>query len=209
MILSNVAIHKAMDEGRILIKPEPKPRFKSEGNEDCPYQTTSVDLRLSNELSRLTEGKGMVISLTRGRFQDLSAGENSNRITITDEQPFNLEPGKFILGQTHERVALPLPKNAGDLCYAARIEGRSSYARAGLLVHFTAPTIHAGFGLPDRGTPITLELCNFGRYSIELRPGARICQLIFEEVSGIPVKNESQFQAQVTPDGQSISSITF
>lgn len=208
MILSNIAIHKAMDEGRILIKPEPTPRFKTEGKDDCPYQTTAVDLRLASELSRIKEGKGMVISLTRGGIAELTAGENSDRIHITDEQPFILAPGKFILGQTLERVALPLPKNAGDPCYSARIEGRSSYSRAGLLVHFTAPTIHAGFGLTDRGTTITLELCNFGLYPIELRPEARICQLIFEEVSGIPFKNESQFQTQVTPDGQSTSSIT-
>lgn len=202
MILSNVAIQKAMDAGYILIKPEPTPRVKTEGEDDCPYQTTAVDLRLFDELARLKGGMGITISLTRGGLQRLTAGENSERIKITSEQPFILEPGKFILGQTLEKIALRLPKDKTEPCYAARIEGRSSYARNGLLVHFTSPTIHAGFGRADMGTPITLELCNFGRYPIELRPGARICQLVFEEVAGVPFRNDSQFHSQITPDGQ-------
>ena len=79
---------------------------------------------------------------------------------------------------------------------AARIEGRSSYARAGMMVHFTAPTIHAGY----KGT-ITLEIINLGAANILLKPGAPICQLIIEEVKGHPFRNDSQFQGQKTPGG--------
>ena len=92
-------------------------------------------------------------------------------------------------------VALPL--TAGGECLAARIEGKSSYARCGLLVHFTAPTIHAGFD----GT-ITLELYNLGPLSISLYPRTPICQLIIEAVKGIPFRNDSQFQGQVAPGGR-------
>jgi len=63
-------------------------------------------------------------------------------------------------------------------------------------VHFTAPTIHAGF----RGT-ITLELINFGTIPIALYPGAPICQLIIEQVSGVPFRNDSQFQDQSMASG--------
>lgn len=60
-----------------------------------------------------------------------------------------------------------------------------------MLVHFTAPTIHAGFN----GT-ITLEIMNLGHYSIVLTPLMPICQLIIEEVRGVPFRNDSQFHGQ-------------
>jgi dCTP deaminase len=115
--------------------------------------------------------------------------------TLTDDQPLVLAPHRFILGRTHERVCLPLQVD-GEKSLAARVEGKSSYARCGLLVHFTAPTIHAGFD----GT-ITLEIMNLGPYSIVLRPQMPICQLIIEEVRGIPFRNDSQFQGQARVAG--------
>jgi dCTP deaminase len=65
-----------------------------------------------------------------------------------------------------------------------------------LLVHFTAPTIHAGFA-----GNITLELINLGAIPILLYPEAPICQLIIEEVQGVPFRNDSQFQGQSTAGG--------
>jgi dCTP deaminase len=99
-----------------------------------------------------------------------------------------------VLGKTLERVELPILDNGTSL--AARVEGKSSYARCGLLVHFTAPTVHAGFA----GT-ITLELINLGPLDIALYPSMPICQLIIEQVSGIPFRNDSQFQNQVRAGG--------
>lgn len=64
---------------------------------------------------------------------------------------------------------------------AARIEGKSSFARCGLLVHFTAPTVHAGW----KGR-LTLEIKNLGSNPVTLYQGMPICQLILEEVLGIP-----------------------
>jgi dCTP deaminase len=106
-----------------------------------------------------------------------------------------LPPNTFILGQTLERVQLPI--RDGRPCYAARIEGRSSFARVGLLVHFTAPTIHAGFD----GT-IALEMINLAEYPISLFPEMEICQLIIEEVQPTPFSNPSEFQGQTTPTGR-------
>jgi dCTP deaminase len=82
------------------------------------------------------------------------------------------------------------------MALAARVEGKSSLARCGLLVHFTAPTIHAGF----EGT-ITLEMINLGAYPILLYPGMEISQLIVEQVVGTPRAAASQFQSQSTPVG--------
>jgi dCTP deaminase len=99
-----------------------------------------------------------------------------------------------VLGKTLERVQLPLTPEGPWL--AARVEGRSSYARCGVLVHFTAPTILAGFD----GT-ITLEIMNFGDCSVILRPETPICQLVLEQVSSRPFRNDSQFQGQNRPTG--------
>lgn len=70
-----------------------------------------------------------------------------------------------------------------DTRIAARVEGKSSLARIGLAVHITAPTIHAGFD-----GQIRLEIVNHGPLPILLKPGMRICQLIFEQTLGTPDK---------------------
>ena len=193
MILSNVDIHEAIDKGWLVITPEPSPR-RSDGGLDCPYQTSAVDLRLGHEIAYFKEGLPINIDLRKGNFASLF-GPNSESRLITEDQPYALTRGKLVLAKTLERIELPL--RDGDPCLAARVEGRSSYARCGLLVHFTAPTIHAGYS----GT-ITLELINFGPFPILLYPGAPICQLIVEQVSGTPFRNDSQFQGQSRAGGK-------
>ena len=73
----------------------------------------------------------------------------------------------------------------------------SSRARIGLLIHFTAPTVHPGWS-----GPLTLEMINLGPARILLRPEMPIAQLIVEEVKGLPFENSSQFQNQSTPAGE-------
>lgn len=195
MILSNTGIHEALDSRRLIIEPSPHPRTPSAESLDCPYQTSAVDLRLGEEISVYQKGKAPVqIDLRGGGFAKLGASVMEPR-KLNDDQPFVLTPNKFVLGRTLERVGLPISTNSGE-SLAARVEGKSSYARCGLLVHFTAPTIHAGF----EGT-ITLEIINLGQYSISLHPGMPICQLIVEEVQGVPTRNDSQFQGQGRPIG--------
>jgi dCTP deaminase len=193
MILSNVKIHEALDSGWLKIVPEPAPRRKTAAGEECPYQTSSVDLRLGNEVSWLKPGIPAQVDLRHGGFAKLF-GPNSETKQITEDQPFALEPRRFVLAKTLEWIELPIA--AGGPCLAARIEGRSSYARSGLLVHFTAPTIHAGF----KGT-ITLEMINFGPLPILLYPNMFVAQLIIEMVDGVPFDNEGQFQGQSRAGG--------
>ena len=186
-----------MAAGRLIIDPEPTPLRPDPTNPiSCPYQTTSVDLRLGEEIAYFKDGLAMNIDLRLGNFSDLF-GPNSISRQISAQQPFSLFPGKMVLGKTLERISLPFPQEAAQNCLAARVEGKSSYARCGLIVHFTAPTIHAGFN----GT-ITLELINLGPLPVSLYPGAPICQLIVEEVAGLPFRNESQFQHQSRAGGQ-------
>lgn len=194
MILSNVSIHEALDKGLLVLEPEPTPRFVKKGEPKCPYQTSSVDLRLGAEVAYFPEEAiPAQIDLRRGDFSKLFAPLAQTHV-LSEQQPFVLQPRKFILAKTLERVHLRLTSDETSL--AARVEGKSSYARCGLLVHFTAPTIHAGF----EGT-ITLELINFGPLPIALYPEMPICQLIVEQVHGTPFSNESQFQGQSAPGG--------
>ncbi|MFY9628129.1 MAG: dCTP deaminase [Methylocystis sp.] len=100
---------------------------------------------------------------------------------------YQLKQKELILAYTKEYVDL-----RRDTKIAARVEGKSSLARIGLSVHITAPTIHAGFD-----GQIRLEIVNHGHLPIKLKPGMRICQLIFEQTLGTPVRGYGgQFSGQ-------------
>ena len=85
MILSNREIHKALDEGRLVITPEPQPRLPVVG-ENCPYGTHSVDLRLSPEISIPKEG-AFAYDLTQQANQAEFMGRNSERLTLNQHSP--------------------------------------------------------------------------------------------------------------------------
>jgi len=189
MILSNVEVHKALDEKRLIIDPEPVPRKPPIGGGHCPYDTHTVDLRLSSEIVEPNGNKFVYDVRKPGNLAQLIKS-HSETLQSTNRQPYVLEPGRFILGKTIEVIELPIFEGC-ETCLAARIEGKSSMARLGLLVHFTAPTIHPGYN----GT-ITLEMINLGPASILLPPEIYIAQLIIEEVRGCPNRNPSQFQGQ-------------
>lgn len=193
-VLSNTEIVKALDDGRLVIDPRPHP---GPGAENSPYDTVSVDLQLADEIYVPDSEIGNIV------FDIKEQEQRSLKKTIKaiygdpkriSPSGFRLEPSQFILGRTLEEVHLPYA--AKPKCLSARIEGRSSYARLGLIVHFTAPTIHAGF----QGV-IALEIINLGPHPIMLRPGIRICQLIVETVEGVPVEAKSQFHGQQEPAG--------
>jgi len=193
MLLSNLEIHKALDTGRLVIEPEPLPRTKEIGVKYCPYDTHTVDLRLGNELTIPKPGAYAYDFLAQGNIAELIA-QSSKKYTLTKDRPFRLEPNKFVLAQTLETIELPIDK--GPPYLAARIEGKSSRARCGLLVHFTAPTVH-----PEWKGQLTLEIINLGLTPFLLHSGMPIAQLLIEQVAGEIQSNQSQFQGQVTPEG--------
>ncbi len=193
MILSNVEIHKAIDDGDIIITPEPQPRLNSLQNPNSPYDTTAVNLRLAASLSVCRTASPIAFDLRKKGLADLLTKVYVPKV-MDEKGGYALAPGEFVLGNTLETIKLPMRQ--GRPVYAARVEGRSSFARCGLLIHFTAPTIHANFS----GT-ITLEMMNFGKHDIVLYPDLQIGQLIFERVEGFPAQNDSQFQGQRTPAG--------
>jgi dCTP deaminase len=194
MILSNVELHRALDEGRLIISPEPSPRTPTLGSGHSPYATHAVDLRLGGEIRVPMSGSYAYDHTQTADLADHLA-RNSEKFKISDETPFRLKRDQFVLGITHESVSLPITEGC-ETCLAARIEGKSSRARTGLLIHFTAPTVHPGW----KG-PLVLEMINLGSSPILLVPMMYIAQLIVEEVKGCPNRNDSRFQGQKDTSG--------
>jgi dCTP deaminase len=159
MILSDGDIRKALKDGRIVVKPKP--------DLDTQLGSSSLDLRLGYHFR--------VFKHRRQPFVDpmdpATTEGMTEEVVITKNSPYVIHPNEFVLGSTLEWVEW-----SDDL--AARIEGRSSLGRLGLVIHSTASHIDAGW----RGV-ITLELRNIGMVPILLHPKMRICQLMFEPLS--------------------------
>jgi dCTP deaminase len=157
-----------------------------------PFNTSSVDLRLAPEIyipKRLEKPWDLRVDYPGNYLL-----ENSEHVIITKEKPFVLEPYVFVLGWTLEHVSFPMDDNG--LCYSARVEGKSSRARVGLIVHLTAPTIHNEFD-----GKIALEIVNLGLTPILLHAGIFICQLVIEQLDREAVTAPNQFSGQVNPVG--------
>lgn len=140
--------------------------FKVEPYADELVQPASIDLRLGRRF--LTFNADAVDAIDPSIRQIGLVGLEEH----ADNQPFILHPGQFVLGGTFEKITMPV-----DL--AARIEGKSSLGRLGLMVHSTAGFIDPGF----RGS-ITLELSNVNALPIKLWPGMLIAQLCVLRTTG-------------------------
>jgi dCTP deaminase len=152
MILSDGSIRRALAEGRLIIDPL----------DDAQIQPASVDVRLGPEFLVFRNHTTEVIDP-----YDKPADLNE-RVRVAEGTAFVLHPGEFVLGTTVEAIGLP-----DDL--VARVEGKSSLGRLGLLIHATAGFVDPGW---PRGQ-ITLELSNVATLPIKLWPGMRIGQLSF------------------------------
>jgi len=154
LILSDRDIKAYIKEGKLIIAPMDDPKRQ--------IQPSSIDLRLGNTFLHFkVEGKAF-IDPTKDSLQDLMG-----TIEVEDGKPFFLRPGEFVLGTTIETIKLP-----EDL--VARVDGRSSLGRLGVIVHATAGYVDPGFC-----GQITLELSNINHVPIALYPGMRICQISF------------------------------
>jgi dCTP deaminase len=151
MILSDRTIRDELAAGRIVIDPL----------DDSCVQPSSVDLRLDT-LFRVFLNHTMPVIDVKKDLDDLT-----RLVEIGEGDAFILHPGEFVLGSTFERISLP-----DDL--VARIEGKSSLGRLGLLIHSTAGFVDAGFS-----GHITLELSNVANLPITLYPGMKIGQVSF------------------------------
>lgn len=160
MILSDRTIRAEIESGRIGIEPY----------DPTMIQPSSIDLRLDDRFLVFKSHTRPVIDVK----QDLT--DLTEMVRMDDDQPFILHPGEFVLGSTLEAVTLP-----DDL--AARVEGKSSLGRLGLLTHATAGFVDPGFS-----GHVTLELSNVATLPILLYPGMKIGQLCFFRLSS-PAEN--------------------
>ena len=155
MVLSDRDIRAEIAAGRIVIDP-----FIPEA-----VQPSSVDLHLDRRFR--------VFRNSRYPFIDVRTDQPdmTELVEIAGDDPFILHPGEFVLGSTLERVQLP-----NDL--VARLEGKSSLGRLGLLIHSTA-----GYVDPGWEGNLTLELSNVANLPITLDDGTKIGQISFQRLS--------------------------
>jgi len=152
VILSDRSIREEVAAGRIVIEPF---------NDAC-VQPSSVDLHIDSQF-RVFRNHTMGLIDVKENLENLT-----ELIEVADEDdPFILHPGEFVLGSTLERVAIP-----DDL--VARLEGKSSLGRLGLLIHSTAGFVDAGWD-----GQLTLELSNVANLPITLYAGMKIGQISF------------------------------
>jgi dCTP deaminase len=155
VLLSDRDIRKELAEGRVVLDPL----------DDAMVQPSSVDVRLDRFFRLFDNHKYAVIDPAQDQ-PDLT-----RLVEVDGDDPFILHPGEFVLGSTYETVTLP-----DDV--AARLEGKSSLGRLGLLTHSTAGFIDPGFS-----GHVTLELSNVATLPIKLWPGMKIGQLCFFRLS--------------------------
>ena len=155
MLLSDRDIKASLDSGRIQLDPLDRDLV----------QPASIDVRL-DRLFRLFDNHRYPVIDPAADQSDLT-----HQVDVGPDQPFVLHPGEFVLGATYELVTL-----GNDI--AARLEGKSSLGRLGLLTHSTAGFIDPGFS-----GHVTLELSNTATMPILLYPGMKIGQLCFFDLS--------------------------
>ena len=150
MILSDHTIREQIQAGRVVIDPF----------DPACVQPSSVDLHVDAEFRVFRNNRYPFIDVKQE--QDLT-----ELVEVKPDEPFILHPGEFVLGSTLERVAIP-----DDL--VARLEGKSSLGRLGLLIHSTA-----GYVDPGWDGYLTLELSNVANLPITIYAGMKIGQISF------------------------------
>jgi dCTP deaminase len=155
VVLSDRTISRLLREGQIVIDPY----------DESLLQPSSVDVRVDRFFRVFHNARYPYIDV-REPQEDLT-----ELVEIDDDRPFILHPGEFVLGSTLERIVLP-----DDL--VARLEGKSSLGRLGLLIHSTA-----GFIDPGWDGHVTLELSNVANLPITIYHGMKIGQISFVQLS--------------------------
>ena len=172
MILSDSDIQSAIERNEIRFDPCIDP--------DLQLQPASIDLRLARWFRTFNTNQCFLI--------DPLAAPDLEQVTtlveVKGNQPFIVHPGEFVLGSTLEYVWL-------SARYVARVDGRSSLGRMGIIIHSTAGYVDPGF----EGT-LTLEISNVGKIPVALYPAMRICQMSFYHTGYVTHPYGSQGRAK-------------
>jgi len=188
MYLSDRDLAWAIETGKLIVDPRPE-----------KIDASSIDLHLDSvgeakiwdveEYVRHTSNAGMGPEIRIGTYTYTGFSgdylvppkeydsKNTNQRVFRRGKQIIVKPLGFLLWQTREVVGTP-PENADLICF---VDGKSTRARAGIVVHLTAPTIHTSW----KGK-ITLEICNFGPFDLVLEEGDAIAQIIVAKVTSSP-----------------------
>jgi dCTP deaminase len=215
MYLSSRDIQWAIDCEHLIVDPRPE-------SLDAGYDETSIDLHLGSiddakiwDVDRFEReqknrgGKGPELGLGSfnwanfsGQFliappqEDKDSEKRKKQLVCLRGNQVILKPGGFLLWMTQEKVGTPIlnPTLIGF------VNAKSTKARTGIIVHFTAPTIHAGWS-----GKIVLEIANYGPFHLVLEGGDAIAQLTVAKITTSPdltlKKQASQTQSQIDPTG--------
>ncbi len=195
MILSDREVRAAIQRQLIGVTPCPPAS-------DQRWSSTTLDLTLAAEIRPWGPlggaGAEVIIDPSSPIFNSTDLIQQFTQPQSCEGEGYVIQPMTLVLGWTVEKIKLPNASRIG-----ARVEGKSSLARIGIGIHVTAPTIHPGFGemLDDPtfvGSGIRLEIWNIGPLKVRLKMGMPICQIIFEEVHGIP---EGRYAGQFAIQG--------
>lgn len=164
MRLCDTDIIKHLNEGLIAIEPRPSDDF---------ITGVTVDLTLGDRFRVFQDHAAPYVDLSGPKAETEKALESimSDEIIISEEQAFFLHPGELALAMTHESITIP-----SNL--VGWLDGRSSLARLGLMVHVTAHRIDPGWS-----GNIVLEFFNSGKLPLALKPHMKIGALSFETMS--------------------------
>ncbi len=211
MYLSNRDIRHAIETKDLIVEPMPP---------DGAFDTTSIDLQLDDvdearvwdvaAYGRVAETHGTatdgvpVAGIKYKDFADRYAvpvprlSDAPDAPVVRDGDAIILRPGGFFLWQTYEKVGTP-EDNARLICF---IDGKSTRSRLGILVHLTAPTIHAGWW-----GKVTLEIANLGPFSVRMKARDVMAQIVVAQLSSRPdkkkaVKGIAMGQSDVAGAGQ-------
>jgi dCTP deaminase len=163
MFLSDIDIHAAVKNGEVILEPFDPKRL----------QPATYDIRLGNVFIINDAHSTKAIDPVKGIFP------KTQTIEVADGEEFVLHPGVSILGYSKEKF--------GSDTYLIEVNGKSSLARIGLIVHNSASIVYPGHILN-----IALELCNLNNVPIVLRPGMEIAQLSFSTLSSHTKKSYKQ-----------------
>ncbi len=153
-VLTREHIARALEAGRVVIEPFSPDQLGS----------ASIDLTLSDEIRVIEPGPAIDV------VEGADYRDHTRRESLA--APFVLEPGVTIHGITRERITLPT-----DLC--GFLEGRSRFARLGLMIHVTSAFVQPGVSNRQ-----VLEMSNVSRRPLRLHAGVRLCQLVLMETLG-------------------------
>ena len=211
MYLSNRDIKWAIECGRLIVNPPPE-------TFDADYDETSIDLHLASvaeaqvwdveayKAARSVDGiKAPELAIGAFKYEDFGGkyltdppdestdpAEAEKQLVCLRGKQVIVKPGGFLLWQTKEEIGTPI-ENPSFICF---VNAKSTKARTGIIVHFTAPTIHAGWN-----GSITLEIANHGPFHFILQENDSIAQLTVAQISTTPdltlKKKKSQTAFQV------------